>query len=87
MSNPPEAFMIFKEELAKARLEKERLKKEYEQKTSALTKDLANLKEQISAQQDMLKTAWSYAMELESKLKSLEKRVIDDEERNKFGFY
>lgn len=87
MGNPPEAFMIFREELAKARFEKERLKKEYEEKIKLLTGDLGNLKEQISSQQEMLQTALNYAMELETRLNEFETRMSLDEKRNSSGYH
>lgn len=87
MSYPPEAFMIFKEELAKAKLEKERLKKEYENKTQELNHDLRELKERIGSQQQMLEAAWTYAGKLEEKLKQFESRVQEDDERNRFGYH
>lgn len=87
MGSPPEAFMIFKEELAKARLEKERLKREYEVKTRELTQDLQDLKERIGSQQQMLETAWNYASQLEEKLRKFESLVQENDEKNRYGYH
>ena len=52
MGRPPEAFMIFREELRKAQLEKDRLKEEYEKKVEQISKEVGILKEQLSAQEN-----------------------------------
>tara|TARA_R100000501_G_C2611662_1_gene106141 strand:- start:44 stop:178 length:135 start_codon:yes stop_codon:yes gene_type:complete len=44
MKTPPESFLLFKEELRKAQLEKERLKKDYENKLAEVNQELARLK-------------------------------------------
>jgi membrane-anchored protein YejM (alkaline phosphatase superfamily) len=56
MKTPPESFLLFKEELRKAQLEKDRLKSEYDKNISEVNKELARLKEQIQAQHEMLRT-------------------------------
>ena len=76
MKTPPESFLLFKEELRKAQLEKERLQFEYDQKISQVNKELARLKEQIQSQQEMLKTTLNYASDLEGKLTQIKKDVI-----------
>lgn len=76
MKTPPESFLLFKEELRKAQLEKDRLKLEYEQKIIQANKELARLKEQIQSQQDMLRTTIDYASNLEDKLTQIKKDVI-----------
>ncbi|WP_421871344.1 hypothetical protein [Marinoscillum sp.] len=87
MSRPPEAFMIFKEELKKAQLEKERLKEEYESKIKQFSSDMGLLKEKMAAQEEMMKTALEYAMKLENQLKEFKARVENDDERNSNGYH
>jgi hypothetical protein len=77
MKTPPESFLLFREELRKAQLEKERLQKDYEQKLVGLNKELSRLKEQIQAQQDMLRTTIDYATNLEGKLDQIKIDVIN----------
>jgi len=76
MKTPPESFLLFKEELRKAQLEKDRLQQEYDQKISQVNKELARLKEQIQSQQEMLKTTLDYASNLEDKLTQIKNDVI-----------
>ncbi|WP_194777279.1 hypothetical protein [Pararhodonellum marinum] len=68
MKTPPESFLIFKEELKKAQLEKERLKKEYDLKMAEMNQELHRLKEQINSQQEMMKTTLEYAIKLEENM-------------------
>lgn len=68
MRTPPESFLLFKEELRKAQLEKERLKQHYEEKLSDVNRELFRLKEQIKSQQDMMRTTLEYATVLEQRL-------------------
>lgn len=75
MRNPPESFLIFKEELEKARLEKDRLKREYEIKLAEMNKELARLKEQIQSQQELIKTTLDYAVRLEENLGTFKEEV------------
>lgn len=75
MKTPPESFLIFKEELEKARLEKERLKREYEAKLAEMNKELARLKEQIQSQQELIKTTLDYAVRLEENLGTFKEEV------------
>jgi uncharacterized protein (DUF3084 family) len=75
MRTPPESFLIFKEELEKARIEKERLKKEYEAKVANMNIELARLKEQIQSQQELIKTTLEYAIRLEENLGSFKEEV------------
>lgn len=46
MKTPPESFLLFKEELRNAQLEKERLTKRYEEKLADVNRELSRLKEQ-----------------------------------------
>ena len=79
--------MIFKEELKKAKLENERLKKEYEGRIKHLTEDLIILKERLFSQEEMMKSALGYAMELEDRLESFRKQLDQDNERNSSGYH
>lgn len=87
MKNPPEAYLIFKEELKKAKLEKERLKAEYEAKLREMNTELSYLKEQISSQQDMMKTTLTYASRLEEEINGLHKQIKEDNKQRKGSFH
>lgn len=78
MRTPPEAYLIFKEELKKAEIEKAKLKDHYESKLSDMNSELGFLKEQISSQQDMMKTTIEYATKLEQELAQLRKQIHTD---------
>jgi septal ring factor EnvC (AmiA/AmiB activator) len=87
MKTPPESFLLFKEELRKAQLEKDRLKLEYDQNISQVNKELARLKEQIQSQHEMLRTTLDYASNLEEKLSQIKKDVISsNSSKNKSVF-
>lgn len=75
MKTPPESFLLFKEELRKAQLEKERLKLYYEQQLIEVNKELLRLKEQIQSQQDMMRTTLEYASNLEIRLTEVKEEV------------
>ncbi|GAB2488858.1 MAG: hypothetical protein EP311_05685 [Cytophagales bacterium] len=75
MKTPPESFLLFKEELRKAQLEKERLKQEYEMRLAEVNKELCRLKEQIQSQQDMMRTTLEYASNLETRLSEFQDEV------------
>jgi cob(I)alamin adenosyltransferase len=75
MKTPPESFLIFKEELKKAQLEKERLQREYDAKLAEMNKELYRLKEQISVQQELMKTTLDYAIRLEENLDHFKEEV------------
>ena len=87
MPPAPEAFLIFKEELQKERLEKERLAKEYEEKMSQLNREMGYLREQIEAQQEMIKTTINYASKLENKIENLDKTVQNSKKRANGSFH
>jgi hypothetical protein len=78
MKTPPESFLIFKEELEKARLEKERLEQEYKSKLSEMNMELVRLKEQIQSQQELIKTTLEYAIRLEENLGSFKDEVTNN---------
>ena len=75
MKTPPESFLLFKEELRKAQLEKERLKQEYELRLAEVNKELCRLKEQIHSQQDMMRATLEYASNLENRLLEFQDEV------------
>ncbi|GHB28164.1 hypothetical protein [Mongoliitalea lutea] len=78
MKTPPESYLIFKEELEKARLEKERLEAEYKAKLSDMNEELSRLKEQIQSQQELIKTTLEYAIRLEENLGSFKDEVTNN---------
>jgi hypothetical protein len=87
MKTPPESFLLFKEELRKAQLEKERLQKEYETKLSEVNQELSRLKEQIRSQQEMMRTTLEYASNLEVRLEQFKDEVNRTEEARKKSVY
>lgn len=87
MRTPPESFLIFKEELEKARIEKERLKREYEAKLSEMNKELARLKEQIQSQQELIKTTLDYAIRLEENLGTFKEEVSNGKNLKNRSFH
>ncbi|MFC3417740.1 hypothetical protein [Algoriphagus hitonicola] len=87
MKTPPESFLLFKEELRKAQLEKERLKKDYENKLADVNQELARLKEQIRSQQDMMRTTLEYASNLEVRLEQFKDEVNRFENQRKKSIY
>lgn len=78
MKTPPEAYLIFREELKKGEIERLRLKSEYTTKVGDMNQELAYLKEQISAQQSMMQTTVAYATRLEEELDELRKQIHND---------
>jgi len=83
MSRPPEAFLIFRAELKRVELEKEKIRKLYEDRLAAMGNELGYLKEQIAAQEGMLKTAFEYASKLEKEMKCLRSEMKIDQRRLK----
>lgn len=83
MRTPPESYLIFKAELKKAQLEKELLKQEYEKKLTDINWELSRLKEQISAQQELMKTTINYAIKLEDDLENF-KQKVESKPKNSF---
>lgn len=87
MKTPPESFLLFKEELRKAQLEKERLTKFYEEKLNDVNKELTRLKEQIQSQQDMMRTTLEYATNLETGLEQFKKEISHSNTQRKNTVY
>ncbi|MFN3997787.1 MULTISPECIES: hypothetical protein [Algoriphagus] len=87
MKTPPESFLLFKEELRKAQLEKERLKQHYEEKLSDVNRELFRLKEQIQSQQDMMRTTLEYASVLEQRLSEFKEEVAHVTTQRKNSVY
>lgn len=81
MRTPPEAYLIFREELKKAEIEKRRLQAEYKEKVQNMDQELAYLKEQITSQQSMMKTTIDYATRLEEELEELRQQISRDKKR------
>ncbi|MCM0059881.1 MAG: hypothetical protein NBV57_03390 [Algoriphagus sp.] len=87
MKTPPESFLLFKEELVKAQLEKERLKLHYEQQLTEVNRELLRLKEQIQSQQDMMRTTLEYASNLEIRLSEVKEEVYQATSLQKKSIY
>lgn len=87
MKTPPESFLLFKEELRKAQLEKERLKQYYEEKLSEVNHELFRLKEQIQSQQEMMRTTLEYATNLESRLTEVKEEVANATSKSRASIY
>ncbi|MDO6437582.1 hypothetical protein Q4534_09200 [Cyclobacterium sp. 1_MG-2023] len=87
MRTPPESYLIFKAELKKAKLEKEQLKREYENKFMKINQELSRLKEQISVQQDLMKTTINYAVKLEDDLENFKQFVEEEKNKRKSSFH
>lgn len=87
MKMPPEAFLIFKEEQRKAELEKQKLQQEYEAKISDMKDELAFLKEQIIAQQEMIKNSIEYVTKVEGELGALKNKMVADSKKVKGSFH
>jgi hypothetical protein len=87
MKIPPESFLIFKEELRKAKLEKELLQKEYDEKLTEMKKELSRLKEQINSQQELMRSAMEYAIKLEENLGHFKNEVKANEKKSNGTFH
>ena len=81
MKTPPEAYLIFREELKKGEIERLRLKSEYTARVRDMNQELAYLKEQITAQQTMMQTTVAYATRLEEELDELRKQIHNDRQK------
>ncbi len=87
MRTPPESYLLFKAELKKAKLEKERLGKAYEEKLGEVNRELNRLKEQIEAQQELMKTTIDYAIKLEEDIDLFKEEVENQKKQRKNSFH
>ena len=87
MRTPPESYLIFKAELKKAKLEKERLRKAYEEKLGEVNRELNRLKEQIDAQQELMKTTIDYAIRLEEDIDLFREEVEKQKKQSNNSFH
>ncbi|MEQ8548248.1 MAG: hypothetical protein RIC03_10075 [Cyclobacteriaceae bacterium] len=87
MSGTPQAFMIFKEELRKAEVERKRLELHYGSKISNLSQQISVLKEKMVAQEQMMKSALDYAIKLEEELDSVKQNINNDLIKNSSGYH
>lgn len=87
MKTPPESFLLFKEELVKSQLEKERLKLYYELQLAEVNQELLRLKEQIQSQQEMMRTTLEYASNLEIRLTEVKEEVAHATTSHKKSVY
>ncbi len=78
MNQLPEAFLIYKAEVKRLELEKEKLRKIYEEKITAMKTELSYLKEQINSQQEMLKISFEYALRIEKEMNALKKQITTE---------
>ena len=83
MKTPPEAYLIFREELKKAELEQLRLRSEYTARVEDMNQELAYLKEQIESQQAMIETTTAYATRLKEELNELRSQINNDIQKAK----
>jgi len=82
MTDLPQSFMIYKEELRKEKLAKEILEKEYKSKLTGLQNELEYLREKITAQESMMKAVTVYATKIESQLNSLKGEIHEDKSKS-----
>jgi Ni,Fe-hydrogenase I large subunit len=87
MKTLPESYLLFREELKKAQLEKERLKHEYEEKLLEVNRELCRLKEQIQSQEDMMKTTLDYATNLEKRVCEYQNQIKQSQDLSKKSFF
>lgn len=87
MGYPPQSVMIFWEELRKANLEKERIRKEYEARIRELNNGMNQLKKEISSQEEMMNVVVQLAANLEKELNDFKALVSLDRERNSSGYH
>jgi predicted HicB family RNase H-like nuclease len=69
MSRIPESYYFYKDQLRKAKEEKEKLKKEYDLKVNGLNDEIDFLKEQIKSQHTMIEQSIEYVLKLEQEIK------------------
>ncbi|WP_375578012.1 hypothetical protein ABWH96_13270 [Marivirga tractuosa] len=72
MSKIPESYYFYKDQLRRAKEEKDKLKKEYESKINSLNDEISFLKEQIQSQHTMIEQSIEYVMRLEQQVKTFD---------------
>jgi len=87
MKRLPQAYMIFREELHRVKLEKKKLKEEYEQYIQQMNQEISFLKEQIDSQHQMLSNSIDYANRLENQLEYFQGKLLKDEQRLREGIH
>ncbi len=75
MKRLPQSFVIFKEELNRVKLEKQKLKDEYEKQIRAMQEELDYLKEQLQSQHQMLENSIDYANRLENQVTKFKGKI------------
>jgi septal ring factor EnvC (AmiA/AmiB activator) len=83
MSRIPESYYFYKDQLRRAKEEKEKLQKEYELKVNGLNDEISFLKEQIKAQHTMIEESVNYVMKLEQQIKSFDLELSADYKKSK----
>lgn len=63
------------------------MKREYENKFMKINQELSRLKEQISVQQDLMKTTINYAVKLEDDLENFKQFVEEEKNKRKSSFH
>jgi len=87
MKTPPQSFLIFQEELLKAKAEKAKLKAHYNEKIEELNHELSFLKEQVSSQRLMLEQSLEYASKLEGQISRLNESWESDQENSNRSYH
>ena len=83
----PDSYLLLREKIKKAKLEKLELKQEYEEKLKEVNRELSRLKEQISAQQEMMKTTLDYASNLERRVCDYQNQIKEAEKNSKKSLF
>ncbi|WP_296618942.1 hypothetical protein [Marivirga sp.] len=81
MSKIPESYYFYKDQLRRAKEEKEKLKKIYESKINGLNDEISFLKEQINAQHTMIEQSIEYVMRLEEQMKIFDLEISSDKKK------
>ena len=82
MNRIPESYYFYKDQLRKAKEEKEKLKREYELKVNGLNDEISFLKEQIQSQHAMIEQSVEYVLKLEQQIKSFDMELsVDKKEK------
>lgn len=82
MSKIPESYYFYKDQLRRAKEEKDKLKKEYESKINGLNDEISFLKEQIQSQHTMIEQSIEYVMRLEQQVKTFDLELSTEKKDN-----